>query len=99
MAHGRVTTRFASQRTLVALFYEGTFAHAVGEVRADFVGAVANRAGGYFEFARHVFVMLNLAVSLVQVIIQNQISLTRRQATETVTEANLVLVRLDSWVD
>ena len=74
---------------------ERAFAHAVGKVRSDFVGAVANGSGGYLERARHISAILDLSMSLVQVIVQNQIPFPRRQTTKTVTKTNGFLAWLD----
>ena len=63
----------------------------------------ANRSDCHSALSRHAFVMLDLALSLVQVVVENKIALGVGQMIETVTKAVMLLGcvegRIDSYVD
>lgn len=52
----------------------GTLPHAVLEVQPDLKRATPKRTQGDVEFSGHAFVMLNLVMSVIQVVMQDELS-------------------------
>ena len=73
--------------------------HATFQTHSDLKCAAANRPLADVELASHLFVMLDLVVSFVQVVVENQVALAGRQTVKTVSQTVVLFAELEFRLD